>query len=219
MPGKLSTQQAKQRYEQYGFIVPENFHYSNNKRKYRVYDTNNNRYINLSLNELNIYNKRGKILDNEQQAIQQLFNLPLSSQEPKNSFQKWLIKQDNDIQLMSNNDQQELYETMQEITKQMSKKKPFTIDLDNNHIQLRALTLAAKIVAPRLGNIDVRLTFAGDNGLLDYRHLSLRYGIVILFNFMHLFQPPNESLLVFLVTFIQCQLYYTQPQQMNQLST
>ena len=57
MPGELSTKQAKQRYEQYGFIVPENFNYTNNKRNYRVYDTNNHKYINLSLNELNIYNE------------------------------------------------------------------------------------------------------------------------------------------------------------------
>ena len=108
MPVKLTTQQAKQRYEQYGFIVQPNFNYTNNKRKYRVYDTNNNQYVNLSLNELNIYNKRGKILDNEQQAIQQLYNLPLSEQEPKeslSSFQKWLAKQDNDIQVMNTNDQ------------------------------------------------------------------------------------------------------------------
>ena len=174
MPVKLTTQQAKQRYEQYGFIVPSNFNYTNNKRKYRVYDTNNNQYVNLSLNELNIYNKRGKLLDNEQQAIQQLYNLPLSEQTPLTSFERWLAKQDNDIQVMNTNDQTKLYETMQTIAKQMSKKKPFTIDLDNDpfHLSLRALTLASKIVAHRLGNIDIRMTFEGDNGLLDYRHLT-----------------------------------------------
>ena len=175
MPVKLTTQQAKQRYEQYGFIVPSNFNYTNNKRKYRVYDTNNNQYVNLSLNELNIYNKRGKILDNEQQAIQQLYNLPLSDQEPNqqlSSFERWLTKQDNDIQVMNTNDQTKLYETMQTIAKQMVKKKAFTIDLDNKHLSLRALTLASKIVGSRLGNIDIRMTFEGDNGLLDYRHLT-----------------------------------------------
>ena len=53
---------------------------------------------------------------------------------------------------------------MQAIAKQ-------TVDLDDNHLSLWVLTLVAKIVAPRLANIEVRMTFAGNNGLLDYRQL------------------------------------------------
>ena len=55
----------------------------------------------------------------------------------------------------------------------MSNKKTFSINLDyNNNLNLSALTLVAKIVGPRLGNTDVRLTFMGDNNLVDYRHLT-----------------------------------------------
>lgn len=44
---------------------------------------------------------------------------------------------------------------------------------DNRHVkEENVLTLAAKIAGPRLGNTDVRLTFAWDNNLVDYRHLT-----------------------------------------------
>lgn len=58
MPAKLTTAEARKRFEDYGFIVPANFTCRNNKELHRVYDTANREYVNMSLNNLRAQERR-----------------------------------------------------------------------------------------------------------------------------------------------------------------
>ena len=64
MPRKLSSDQVRQRFAQYGFtIVDPNFQYRNNKQQIRVRDAINNTERNLSMNNFSALIRRGRIAE------------------------------------------------------------------------------------------------------------------------------------------------------------
>ena len=52
MPRKLSTEYVKDLFEKYGYIVPDNFKYENNRTKIRVFDEMNEVHENVTLQQL-----------------------------------------------------------------------------------------------------------------------------------------------------------------------
>ena len=54
MPKRLTTQQVKDLFADYGYIVPNDFVYQNNKQPIRVYDELNRVYETLTLQKLKV---------------------------------------------------------------------------------------------------------------------------------------------------------------------
>ena len=60
MPRKLSINDVKNRIEKYGFFIPDGQVYKNNSTKIRVFDAQENRYLNLSLKNIEYRIKKDK---------------------------------------------------------------------------------------------------------------------------------------------------------------
>ena len=103
-----------------------------------------------------------------------LMNLPISenySEKSKDSYQKWLSKQSDNIKSLSKQSQTKIYKSMQKILKEFNKHRNFNINI-NSQDNLRGFIEAIKIFGSRLGKFNVRLTFIDSQGNIDYRHLS-----------------------------------------------
>ena len=64
MPKRLSTEQIRQRFAQYGFtVVDPNFQYRNNKQQIRVRDDINNTERNITMNNFSALIRRGRLAE------------------------------------------------------------------------------------------------------------------------------------------------------------
>ena len=64
MPKRLTTEQIRQRFAQYGFtVVDPNFQYRNNKQQIRVRDDINNTERNITMNNFSALIRRGRLAE------------------------------------------------------------------------------------------------------------------------------------------------------------
>ena len=90
------------------------------------------------------------------------------------SFERWLHNRSEAIQNYSDDTQHSIFTQTQDLMKSLLKKKDFTIHIDRaNRLNfMHAFTEAAKIVGPKLGNVNTRLTAIDSNGRPSYEHLQ-----------------------------------------------
>ena len=180
MPGFVRNDEAdvRARFERYGFILPANFHYINTRTPIpNVYDRVERRYRTISNMYLTtLINQRGR----QPYVETPLDNIPMPPQQPlaarpENSFNRWLDRQSDEVQQMPINEQQTVYNTMQNMLRQFSRHNDFQVGFTehNKTAQFTGFVEAMRIAGPRLGNYNVRLTFLdNNNNPIDYRHLN-----------------------------------------------
>ena len=99
MPRRLTTQQVKDLFAEYGYLVPDNFVYRNNKQTIRVYDEMNDRHIDMNLQKLRYQTDRAATT-RQRYFDSDLLNLPLSDVEQQptgSSFERWAAQQSEDF--------------------------------------------------------------------------------------------------------------------------
>ena len=97
MPPRLNQADVKALFAKYGYIVPDNFTYRNNKQKFKVYDEQNDVYEHMSLQQLQYHIRRG----NRQPYFDPvLMSMPLSSSPAPSSqapgatgYERWFAQQ------------------------------------------------------------------------------------------------------------------------------
>ena len=152
MPKRLSTSVVKDLFTKYGYTVPYDFTYKNNTTKYRVYDEMNNKYVDLSLKQLQYMIKKGRSEYNDFALYE---DLPMSDIAPKDKpINRKLI---NTI--------------TKELISKMKLAKGFTYNVNTNkdNVMLYALMYAIKAVGPKV-NKDIRITLIDDNNNTVYYH-------------------------------------------------
>ncbi|MGI6156733.1 MAG: hypothetical protein ACOYEB_12555, partial [Enterococcus lemanii] len=91
----MNQADVKALFAKYGYIVPDNFTYRNNKQKFNVYDEQNDVYEHMSLQQLQYHIRRG----NRQPYFDPvLMSMPLSSspspQAPgATGYERWFAQQ------------------------------------------------------------------------------------------------------------------------------
>ena len=75
MPKRLSTEQIRQRFAQYGFtVVDPNFQYRNNKQQIRVRDDISNTERNITMNNFSALIRRGRLAEVDPQYGKKHYN-------------------------------------------------------------------------------------------------------------------------------------------------
>lgn len=181
MPGFVRNDEAdiRARFERYGFILPANFHYVNTRTPIEgVYDRVENRYRTISNMYLTtLINQRGRQpyvetpLDNMPvpapiplaaarrqtpqplRIIQQGDNIHFETRRERDSFDRWLNNQSDEVQHMSLDEQQTAYNTMQNMLRQFSRRTAFNINFDSTDnstkmAQLTGLVEVMRIAGP-----------------------------------------------------------------------
>ena len=95
MPKKLTTKEVKDLFYEYGYILPSDFIYRNNKQPIRVYDELNRVHETLTLQKLK-YKIDRAATKRPRYFVSDLMNLPLSENETEptgSSFERWSDKQ------------------------------------------------------------------------------------------------------------------------------
>lgn len=162
MPNRLNTNFVRQRFNEYGYRVPENFNYVNNITHIRVYDEYNNRYENITYKMLTYRINHGRPSRNmteETEFINQLMNMPLSEETrgPKNK---------------------KLCQSTNSLVKKLLKEKTFELNFENKepgtkeHMDaLHTLLNALKIAAPKIYK-DIRMTIETKYHEISYAHVN-----------------------------------------------
>ena len=194
MPPRLTTQQVKDLFADYGYIVPNDFIYRNNKQNIRVYDELNKVHETLTLQKLRYQIERAATR-RARYFISDLMNLPLSDVETEptgSSFERWCEKQNEEFNDLDDEYKQIAFEFYQNVMPIIARRINETIEFDdlNNIPQLYGLIEALKTI--NYAKYDVRLTINDTNGVTSYAHAN-ENTINFLFNSFSEYQDVGDS--------------------------
>ena len=123
MKAKLSDEYVKKELAKYGYTVNDDFKYTNNTTYFPVYDEVNNQQMNITWKNFNYYVKKGR--KKYKRPVNDIMNIGLSEKESrtKDSFERWVEKQDEYINSLNINVQRSVFEFRNNTLKQLLKKK------------------------------------------------------------------------------------------------
>jgi hypothetical protein len=169
MPKRLNGDEVKQLFTQAGFIPDNDFRYTNAKRKYRVFDILNNKYVNITVQTLRYNIKTGK---------RPLWEEPqmLANEDPE--YRDGIERFNQRIPELPAEIQQQTFNEHQQIIRRIVRKQNFTylfdqIDPETKHNQMRGLIMALQNALPRVfPTHNIRLKLTTTSGLERYFHIN-----------------------------------------------
>lgn len=167
MPKKLSTAEVKAKFQQYGYTLPKNFRYQNNKTQIRVIDEQTGRPDRLTYMTLLNRIDRGR----SEYMFPNALDTPVSNNEPnhKDSLERFVQKQNDTFKGKPTQYQQSVQSQSTNFIQQIMRQKTFTINFPKESEEtLQALTIAMKQALPRLANKEIRLTITNTEGNPTY---------------------------------------------------
>jgi hypothetical protein len=194
MPKCLTTQEVKDLFNEYGYVVSDDFVYVNSKQNIRVFDEMNKVYETLSLQKLK-YKIERAATKRPRYFISDLLNMPLSDIETEptgSSFERWSEKQSEEFNDLDDEYKQIAFEFYQNVMPIVARRINETIEFDdlNNIPQLYGLIEALKTI--NYAKYDVRLTINDTNGITSYAHAN-ENTINFLFNSFSEHQDVGDS--------------------------
>jgi hypothetical protein len=168
---RLSTREVKHYLEQYGYQVPPNFRYVNNKTKMGLYDTKSNEYVDLSLNYIKNYHVstlgRTDVYQDFMQSVPKpRRDSPIQSiRTPQQRFVERLK-----LQNRYQDEQNEIYNRFQDIVSKLSKRQNFNIKIESL-TDYDSILLAFNQMMSKVGQ-KVRLRIVDDDGRISFAHLN-----------------------------------------------
>ena len=182
MPKRTDPNVVKADYKRLGYRLPKGFVYKNNKERVEVYDLNDKKYKLISYQlvkqQINRDHKKEYVYKPKSMFTnKRLMNIGLSDKEVvhKDSFQRWLDKQGEEIQSMPKDLQKVSYNSMKDNVKLFRMQKDFMFEFGDQYVgpnKLAGFIEAAKIVLPQLNNVNIRLTLTDSFGNPSYRFLN-----------------------------------------------
>ena len=175
MPKRLNSNTIKNLFEKYGYRVPDDFNYRNNTTKYTVFDEQLQRTVRLNYKNLQYRIRHGRSEYQLPSFETEFAGMGMSEiEQDKTGFDRWIHKRSDVIQNFSNDVQHSIFNQTQDLIKSLLKKQNFAIHIDRaDRLNfMHAFTEASKIVGPKLGNVNTRLTAIDSNGRPSYEHLQ-----------------------------------------------
>lgn len=214
MPPRLTTQEVKDLFSEYGYQVPANFVYRNNKTPVRVYDEQNEVHENLTLQQLRYRINRAATL-RQPYFDRNLMNLPISNDQrnENTAFDRWCAKQ-NDIDSYDDEFKHKAFDYYKQAIPTIARKRNSNFDFDsnNNIAQLYGFVSALKTID--YSNFDVRLTIRDTNNNISYCHANANT-INFLMNSFNTVQDVGDSSDVLLNNLCDVQSIYVEFRPLN----
>ena len=169
MPPRLNPEIIRTLFTQAGFIPDNDFNYINAKRKYRVFDILNNKYVKISVQTLKYNIKTGK---------RPLWEEPpmLSNNDPE--YFDGIDRFNQRIPDLPADYQRQTFNEHQNIIRRIQRKQNFTYlfdqsDSDVRNNQMRGIILALQNALPRVfPTHNIRLKLTTTSGLERYFHIN-----------------------------------------------
>ena len=173
MGRRLTQQQVKDLFEKYGYILPDNFQYHNNKQKFNVYDEQNETHENLSLQQLR-YRINRAATRRAEYFDKNLMNLPLSDNEPSSndSYERWSANQPEEFNDLDDEYRHVAFDYYRNVMPIIARRQNTTLNFDQNDNpipQLYGLVQALRTVD--FSQFDVRLTL-NHQGQITFAHAN-----------------------------------------------
>ena len=175
MPKRLTTSDVKNLFEKYGYQVPKNFTYRNNKQRIRVYDEQNETHETMTYQQLQYRIKRAAT-KRQPYFDKNLMNLPIAggsdTDDTDPGYRRWLARQSDEFNDLDNEYKREAYQYYCEVMPIVSRKRNTTLRFNQNEEnkpKLYGLVEALKTVD--FTRYDVRLTVKY-NGITTYMHAN-----------------------------------------------
>ena len=173
---RLNQEDVRQKFIAAGYIPDNDFAYRNNKQKHRVFDILNNKYVRVSLQQLNYHVGKGNRPLWEQP--------PMPAGEPENepltSLERFTRHHDQAFQQLPIEAQQDTFNDYQQLRRSIGRKRDFDYvfhDADSEAAQttqMRAIVLALQDSMPAIAakGLSIRLKITTTNGLERYFHVN-----------------------------------------------
>ena len=173
MGRRLTQQQVKDLFEKYGYILPDNFQYRNNKQKFRVFDEMNETHEILSLQQLR-YRINRAATRRQPYFDRDLLSLPLADSEPvsNDSYERWCEKQPEEFAELDDEYRHAAFQYFRDVIPIIARRQNTTLNFNQNENvipQLYGLVQALRTVD--FSQFDVRLTI-NNNGIQTYAHAN-----------------------------------------------
>ena len=176
MPPRKDPKEVRKYINKYGYDYADGQEYKNNYTHMTLINKRTGKQEKITLKSFKHRVSAGTITEftPTEEHYFALLDAPVSEIPPvhKSSFDRWLEKQDNYVKILSLDEQHQIYSDMQTYAKKIMQRKDCTIGVINNTTSFKALIEAFKVVGPRLGTLNVRLTFYSKNGQPYYRLLN-----------------------------------------------
>lgn len=173
MPKKISPEEVKNLFQEYGYVLPDNFVYRNNKQKFDVYDEMNDSHERISLQQLR-YRISKAATKRQPYFDRNLMNLPLSETDtsPKDAFERWCEKQPEDFNDLDDEAKHAAFDYYREVIPILARKQNTSIDFNKDDLlipKLYGFVQALRTID--FSRFDVRLTI-DSNGYISYAHAN-----------------------------------------------
>ena len=173
MPKRLNANDVKNEFIKFGYVLPNNFNYTNAKQKFRVYDERNEEYVNLSYQQLK-YQTQNAATIRQPYFDKSLMNIPLNENAnvSLSSFERFVNNQNGDFQNETEEYQQKAFETFNKTIPIIKRKQNTTVTFDDDEKLAQIFGFLKSIEAADLINTDLRLTIKSNDGRIQYAHAN-----------------------------------------------
>ena len=190
MPRRLTINDVKNRVEKYGYFLVDGQTYKNNTQKLKVFDAQLNKYIKLSLKDMQYRIKRDKRgefdynsilpIDNSAQQQQVGIGGSLNTSGPTSSIQRWINHMSNSngqsFTSLTNAEQIALFNKYTALMRQFSRNQHFRINFKSGDIsekqQLMVLVSALKEYISKRPKKMIRLETRDSDGNVSFNTLN-----------------------------------------------
>ena len=173
MPKRLNANDVKNEFIKFGYVLPNNFNYTNAKQKFRVYDERNEEYVNLSYQQLK-YQTQNAATIRQPYFDKSLMNIPLNENAnvSLSSFERFVNNQNGEFQNETEEYQQKAFETFNKTIPIIKRKQNTTVTFDEDEKLAQIFGFLKSIEAADLINTDLRLTIKSNDGRIQYAHAN-----------------------------------------------
>ena len=195
MPKKLTTKEVKDLFYEYGYIVPDDFIYRNNKQPIRVFDELNRVYETLTLQKLK-YRIEHAATKRPRYFISDLMNMPLSENETEptgSSFERWSDKQSEEFNDLDDDYKEEAFNFYREMMPFVAQARNTKIEFDEMHNIPQIYGLVEALKEVNFGLYDVRLKIIDADDRISYAHAN-ENTINFLFDSFYEYQDVGDSM-------------------------
>ena len=202
MPPKLSQQAVSDLFAEYGYQVPQNFVYRNNKTHIRVYDEMNDVYERMTLQQLQyrVRNQRRQRYFNPA-----LLNLPLNDTTPtiNDSYERWCSRQCEEFNDFEEEQKRTAYDYFRDVMPIIARKQNTTLNFDqydDQTITFKVFGLVQALRTVDFSKYDVRLSMH-HNDTVTYAHAN-QNTIEFLYDSFFVIQDVGDSFNAFVNGFM-----------------
>ncbi len=166
---RLTNVEVRERFADEGYLLPNDFTYTNAKTKLRVYDSASMKYTNLSIDQLG-HRKLRRYIIPEIESLGNANDIAQESTMKKEKMNRFLDRYDLSEKLLTTTDQKIAYQTFNDLNRDLMRQQAGSINIgeDSMKSQIGGLIASLKLSLTKTKTKTIRLTITNERDQKSY---------------------------------------------------